>query len=57
MNTADGRLISEYVALANRIDGLAREVVHFIEEARRIEAAALGGHLCLILPVSNIIIQ
>jgi AcrR family transcriptional regulator len=41
IHTADGRLISEFMALANRIDGLRSEVVVFIEESRRIQIAAL----------------
>lgn len=41
MHTADGRLISEYMALANRIDGLRQEVVHFVQESRRIQVVAL----------------
>lgn len=41
MHTADGRLISEYMALANRIEGLRQEVIHFVQESRRIQIAAL----------------
>lgn len=41
MHTADGRLISEYMALASRIDGLRQEVIHFVRESRRIQVAAL----------------
>lgn len=37
----DARLISEFMALANRIDDLRSEVVHFIAEARAIEIAAI----------------
>lgn len=41
IHTADARLISEFMALANRIDGLRSEVAVFIEESRRIQVAAL----------------
>lgn len=41
IHTADARLILEFMALANRIDGLRSEVVVFIEESRRIQVAAL----------------
>ena len=41
MNTADGRLISEFMAFANRIDGLRQEVIHFVVESRRIQVAVL----------------
>ena len=44
-NTTDARLISQFMALANRIDGLAKEVIHFIEESRAIQVAALGQAL------------
>lgn len=37
----DARLISEFMALANRIDDLRAEVVHFITEARAIEIDAI----------------
>jgi AcrR family transcriptional regulator len=37
----DARLISEYMALANRIPGLRAEVIHFIEESRAIQVRAL----------------
>ncbi len=40
--STDSRLIAEFMALANRIDGLKREVVHFIEAAREIEVAVLA---------------
>lgn len=40
-HTADGRLISEYMALANRIEDLRRAVIHFVEELRRIHVEAL----------------
>lgn len=41
MGSTDARLISEFMALANRIDDLRSEVVHFIEEARAIEIEAI----------------
>lgn len=41
IHTADARLISEFMALANRIDELRSEVVVFIEESRRIQVSAL----------------
>lgn len=37
VNTADARLVSEFMALAHRIAGLKQEVVHFIEESRLIQ--------------------
>jgi AcrR family transcriptional regulator len=43
LHSTDSRLIAEFMALANRIDGLKREVVHFIEAARAIEIAVLSG--------------
>lgn len=41
MNTSDARLISEFMALANRIEALRQEVINFIEESRKIQIAAL----------------
>lgn len=41
MHTTDSRLISEFMALANRIDGLGKEVIHFVEESRAIQVGAL----------------
>jgi AcrR family transcriptional regulator len=41
IHTSDARLISEFMALANRIGGLRAEVVHFIEESRAIQVKAL----------------
>lgn len=41
----DSRLISEFTALANRIDDLRAEVVHFIAEARAIEIEAITAAL------------
>lgn len=41
LHSTDARLISEFMALANRIEGLRREVLHFIEESRALEIAVL----------------
>lgn len=41
VHTTDTRLVSEFMALANRIDTLRVGVVHFIEESRRIQVSAL----------------
>lgn len=41
VGSTDARLISEFMALANRIDALRAEVVHFIEAARAIEIEAI----------------
>jgi AcrR family transcriptional regulator len=41
IHTHDARMISEFMALANRIDELRSEVIHFIEESRRIQVSAL----------------
>lgn len=35
------RLVVEFMALATRIDGLRTEVIHFIEESRRLQIQAL----------------
>ena len=45
INTTDARLISQFMALANRIEGLGKEVIHFIEESRAIQVAALAQAL------------
>lgn len=45
VRTADARLISEFMALANRIDGLKSEVIHFIEKSREIQMSALTDAL------------
>lgn len=42
LGSTDSRLVSEFMALAHRIDGLKREVVQFIEAAREIEVAVLS---------------
>jgi len=41
VSSTDTRLISEFMALANRIPELRAEVIHFIEESRAIEIEAL----------------
>ncbi len=41
VNTSDARLISEFMALANRNEGVRGEVINFIEESRQIQVTAL----------------
>ncbi len=41
INTSDARLISEFMALANRNEGVREEVINFIEESRKIQVNAL----------------
>ncbi len=41
VETTDTRLVSEFMALANRIEPLRLEVKDFIEESRRLQVAAL----------------
>jgi len=41
MNTADSRLVAEFMALANRNEGLRQEVIKFIEESRDIQISAI----------------
>lgn len=41
INTNDARLISEFMALANRSDGVKAEVIAFIEHSRRLQVEAL----------------
>lgn len=41
INTSDARLVSEYMALANRNEGIRKEVIHFIEESRKMQVKAL----------------
>jgi AcrR family transcriptional regulator len=41
VETTDTRLVSEFMALANRIDDLRAEVKDFIEESRSLQVAAL----------------
>lgn len=43
IHTTDARLISEFMALANRIEGLRAEVIGFIEGSRAIQVAALSA--------------
>ena len=42
INTTDARLISQFMALANRIEGLRKEVIQFIEESRNIQVDAIA---------------
>jgi len=41
IDTSDARLISEFMALANRNEGVKAEVVTFILESRKLQVAAL----------------
>lgn len=41
VNTNDARLISEFMALANRSEGVKAEVIAFIERSRRLQVEAL----------------
>jgi AcrR family transcriptional regulator len=43
IHTTDARLISEFMALASRIEDLKREVIKFIEQSRGIQVAALSA--------------
>lgn len=45
MNTADSRLVAEFMALAYRNEGLREEVVKFIENSRDIQVAAIRQSL------------
>jgi AcrR family transcriptional regulator len=45
MHTTDARLISEFMALANRSDGLKAEVIAFIERSRALQVKALTAAL------------
>jgi AcrR family transcriptional regulator len=45
IHTADARLISEFMALANRIPALRSEVINFIEQSRRMQVAAIAAAL------------
>ncbi|HEX7750921.1 MAG TPA: helix-turn-helix domain-containing protein [Novosphingobium sp.] len=45
VHTSDPRLITEFMALANRIPELRIEVVFFIEESRRLQMEALSAAL------------
>ena len=41
-NTSDARLISEFMALAHRSEGMKNEVVEFIERSRRMQTRAFA---------------
>jgi len=41
-NTTDARLISEFMALAHRIEGVKKEVIAFIERTRRLQVNAVS---------------
>ena len=43
VGSTDARLISEFMALANRIDELKHEVIRFIEDSRAIEVDAIAA--------------
>ena len=45
IHTTDARLISEFMALASRIEGLRAEVINFIEKSRTIQVKALSATL------------
>ena len=45
IHTTDVRMISEFMALANRIDALRTEVIRFIKESRAIQVQALTSTL------------
>ena len=45
VSSTDARLISEFMALANRLEGLKIEVIKFIQESRAIEIEAIGAAL------------
>jgi AcrR family transcriptional regulator len=45
VHTTDARLISEFMALANRMPALREEVIRFIEESRAIQVEALRNAL------------
>jgi len=42
INTNDARLVSEFMALANRSEGVKAEVIAFIEQSRRLQVEALN---------------
>lgn len=42
IHTTDSRLISEFMALSNRSQGVRREVIHFIERSRALQVEALS---------------
>ncbi len=41
-NTSDARLISEFMALAHRSEGVKSEVIEFIEKSRRMQSRAVA---------------
>ncbi|PLK26727.1 TetR/AcrR family transcriptional regulator [Novosphingobium sp. TH158] len=43
IHTMHPRLITEFMALAHHIDGLRKEVTHFIEESRRLQIQTLSA--------------
>lgn len=45
IHTTDPRVISEFMALATRIDGLKQEVIRFIEQSRRIQTEVITAAL------------
>lgn len=45
INSTDARLVTEFMALANRNDGLRQVVIAFIEESRNLQVAALKNAL------------
>lgn len=45
IHTEDARLVTEFMALANRIEALRHEVIAFIEESRRMQVKALSDAL------------
>lgn len=53
LNSTDSRLIAEFMALANRIEGLKHEVVSFIIAAREIEVDVLSTAMKKAPQVSN----
>ena len=45
LHSTDARLITEFMALANRLPGLRAQVIDYIEEARRLQVQALEAAL------------
>ncbi len=45
VHSTDARLITEFMALANRLPGLRVQVIDYIEEARRLQVKALQASL------------
>lgn len=59
IHTTDARLISEFIAIANRSEGVRSEVTHYIEASRALQVKALtraltnsGGALANLSPVA-----